>query len=101
MTKALPHPAPAGNMKPADELLTVRQRLRELKDREEVLREVLLGDPAARIGDFALVRVSQRATSRLDRKAAEKALGSLSRFDVKGSCDVLLVDEIIRPGRNA
>lgn len=101
MTKAMPHPATSSNMKPADEMLTIRQRIKELKDREDSLREILLENPAARVGDFALVRVSKRATSRLDRKAAEKVVGSLARFDVKGDCDVITVDEIVRPARSA
>jgi hypothetical protein len=45
-------------------------------------------------GDFAVARFVKRATSRFDRKAAEKELGSLARFDEKGETVALMVDEL-------
>ena len=72
------------NMKPADELYQVRQRIKALSEREAELKAAILEGSADTIGDFAMAWIVKRATTRFDRKAAEAELGSLERFDVKG-----------------
>lgn len=82
------------NMKPADELLTVRQKIKELQAREAELKSGLIARDLDPCGDFALVSISSRKTKRFDRKAAEDELGDLSRFDVTGETTVLKVEAL-------
>lgn len=62
---------------PADELYAVRQRLRELSDREKILRALVLVDPAARVGNAYLVEVKDVQTSRVDLKELRAAAPEL------------------------
>jgi hypothetical protein len=82
------------NLKPADELLTIRRKIKELQERESELKDGMLSGEIDMGGDFAVARLVKRASTRFDRKAAEKELGSLSRFEVKGETIALLVDEL-------
>lgn len=82
------------NLKPADELLTVRNRIKELQEREKVLKAGMLSNEFAFEGDFAIARLVKRKTSRFDKKAAEAELGDLSRFNVKSETTALLVEEL-------
>lgn len=82
------------NLKPADELLTIRRKIKELQDREKELKDGMQSGELSTSGDFAVARFVKRTTSRFDRKAAEKELGSLARFDEKGETVALMVDEL-------
>jgi hypothetical protein len=82
------------NMKPADELLTVRRRIKELQGREEELKEGFKTGALNRSGDFAIVSVTKRKSKRFDRKAAEAELGSLKKYDVDGEAVVVNVEEL-------
>lgn len=84
------------NLKPADELLSVRQKIKELQAREAELKDAMTADPALLSGDFAVAHFVKRGSSRFDRKAAEAELGSLARFDVKGETVALMVSELAR-----
>jgi len=57
------------NLKPADELKSIRDRIKELQVREAVLREGIIAGTLDAVGVMA------------DRKSAEAELGDLSRFD--------------------
>lgn len=82
------------NMKPADELLQIRARIKELTAREEELKEGFKSGDLVRSGDFAIVTVTKRKSKRFDRKAAEAEVGSLVRFDVEGEAVVVRVEEL-------
>jgi len=84
------------NMKPADELLTVRKRIKELQAREKEIADGIKAGDLEDAGDFAIARVVKRSTTRFDKKAAEAELGDLSRFNVKGETVALLVDELVQ-----
>ncbi len=84
------------NLKPADELLTIRRKIKELQERESELKEGMQNGELSMNGDFAIARLVKRASTRFDRKAAEKELGSLAKFDVEGETVALLVDELVQ-----
>jgi hypothetical protein len=69
------------NLKPADELKSIRDRIKELQAREAELREGIIAGKLDAVGVMAIafVTTSQRRT--FDRKTAEAELGSLARFD--------------------
>jgi hypothetical protein len=82
------------NMKPADELLTIRKRIKELQAREKEISDGIKSGDLEDAGDFAIARLSTRKTTRFDKKAAEAELGDLSRFNVTGETVALLVEEL-------
>lgn len=82
------------NMKPADELLSIRQKIKALQAREAEIKELMVSGDADLFGDFAIAKISTRKTTRFDRKAAEAELGTLERFDVKGEAVTLTVEEL-------
>ena len=82
------------NLKPADELLTLRQRIKALQAREDEIKAGMKSGELEMNGDFALAHFVKRNTSRFDRKAAEAELGDLSRFDVKSETVALIVSEL-------
>lgn len=85
------------NMKPADELLSVRQKIKALQEREAELKAGMQSGDLSLDGDFALARLMKRNTTRFDRKAAEEELGSLKRFEVKSETVALVVEELHQP----
>jgi hypothetical protein len=85
------------NLKPADELLSVRQKIKELQDREKDLRNGIVSGDFDTHGDFAAVLITKRKAKRFDRKAAEAELGSLSRFDVETESTVVRIEELQNP----
>ena len=82
------------NLKPADELLSIRQKIKTLKAREEEIKDAMLAGNADLSGDFALAFFVKKQASRFDRKAAEAEVGSLARFDVKSETVALMVNEL-------
>lgn len=84
------------NMKPADELLSIRQKIKDLQAREAEIKEGIASGAMPTNGDFAICRLSTRKTTRFDRKAAEAELGSLARFDVTGEAVALLVEALVQ-----
>lgn len=82
------------NLKPADELLSIRQRIKALQAREDEIKAGMKSGELEMSGDFALASLSTRNSSRFDRKAAENELGDLSRFEVKTEITVLTVSEL-------
>lgn len=85
------------NMKPADELLMVRQKIKEMQEREKALKEGIASGEFETSGDFAVASITKRKTKRFDRKAAEAEIGSLSRFDVESESTVIRVEELENP----
>lgn len=85
------------NMKPADELLWVRERIKALKAREDELRVGMVDGSLDRSGDFAVVFITKRPSKRFDRKAAEAELGSLSRFETTTESTVVRVEQLETP----
>ena len=82
------------NMKPADELFTIRKRIKEMQERENEIKSAMQSGEMETHGDFAIARFVKRRSKRFDRKAAEAELGSLARFDVESETTALLVDEL-------
>jgi len=82
------------NLKPADELLSVRRRIKELQERENELKAGMQSGKMELSGDFAVAHFVKRGSTRFDRKAAEAELGSLARFDVKSETVALMVSEL-------
>lgn len=85
------------NMKPADELLTLRSRIKELQAREKELTEGIKAGEIDPQGDFAVAFITKRATRRFDRKAAEAEVGDPSKFDVVGETKALRIEELTNP----
>lgn len=84
------------NMKPVDELLTLRKRIKELQAREKEIADGIKSGDLDDAGDFAVARLVKKSTTRFDKKAAEAELGDLSRFNVKGETVALMVDELVQ-----
>jgi len=84
------------NMKPADELFSIRAKIKALQEREAEIKDGMTKGTMSLCGDFAAASIVKRASSRFDRKAAEAELGSLSRFDVKGETVALMVAELVQ-----
>ena len=82
------------NMKPADELMTIRKRIKELQAREKEIADGIKSGDLDEVGDFAIANLSTRKTTRFDKKAAEEELGDLSRFNVTGETVALTLDEL-------
>jgi hypothetical protein len=85
------------NKKPADELLFIRERIKQLQAREAELKDGIRSGALDNFGDYAIAAISKRKTKRFDRKAAEAELGDLSRFDVEGETIVIRVEELTNP----
>ena len=85
------------NLKPADELWSIRQKVKELKAREDELRDGILAGELDTHGDFAIAMITKRNQKRFDRKAAETELGSLSRFDSQAEITMIRVEELSNP----
>jgi hypothetical protein len=83
------------NLKPADELKSVRDQIKELQIREAILRDGIISGEMSATGAFAIAFVDKRKSKRFDRKAAEAELGELSRFDVPTEMTVVSVRERI------
>lgn len=82
------------NLKPADELLTVRTRIKELQAREAEIKAGMQSGEMEMAGDYAVAHFVKRNTTRFDKKAAEAELGDLSRFNVTGETVALMVEEL-------
>lgn len=61
-------PVDRPNTPPADELFSVRDEIKRLKAREEVLRTLMLSDPSARTGNLYAVEIKTVTTKRTDLK---------------------------------
>lgn len=53
---------------PADELHAVRQQLKTLGEREQVLKQLMLSDPSARTGNQFIVELCEVTARRTDLK---------------------------------
>ncbi len=82
------------NLKPADELLTVRNKIKDLKKREDEIKAGMVAGDLDLSGDYAIAKLITASSSRFDRKAAEKELGSLDRFVKKTETKKLMVEEL-------
>lgn len=69
------------NLKPADELKSIRDRIKELEAREKILRDGIIAGDFDAVGTMAIAFVTKQKRRTFDRKAAEAELGDLSRFD--------------------
>lgn len=83
----------ATNMKPADELKSVRERIKELQARETELREGIISGELNPVGAMAIAFVTKQARKTFDRKSAEAELGDLSRFDRPGEVIMVRVQD--------
>jgi hypothetical protein len=63
------------NRHPIDQLADLRAKIRELKDREDALRRVILGGRCSLVGDEFEATIKKQITSRLDQSAAIRELG--------------------------
>jgi len=81
------------NLKPADELKSVRDRIKELQTREAELREGIIAGSLDAVGVTAIAFVTKQTRKTFDRKAAEAELGDLSRFERPGETIVVRVQE--------
>jgi hypothetical protein len=59
---------PPEQMPPCDELGAVRDQLKALKEREAVLRDLMLSDPSARTGNKLIAELSDVTTQVVDLK---------------------------------
>lgn len=84
------------NLKLADELFTVRQEIKRLQAREAEIKDALSAPDADLSGAYTIAHWVKRGSTRFDRKAAEKELGPLDRFDVNGETVALMVSELVR-----
>lgn len=82
------------NMKPADELLSIRQKMKELQAREKEIKDGMKAGELEMNGDFSFAHFVTRKQRRFDRKAAEAEVGDLSRFEVESEGTALMVNEI-------
>lgn len=86
------------NLKPVDEFFSVREKIKELKVREDELKQLISDlSPEERVGDFALVSISERKSKRFNRKAAEQELGDLSRFETSSISKVFRAEPLENP----
>lgn len=82
------------NLKPADELFTIREKIKALQNREKELKTQMISGDASLQGEFTIARIVKRKTSRFDKKAAEEELGCLKRFNKTSETTALLIDEL-------
>ena len=83
------------NMKPADELKTIRDQIKALQAREAELRDGLIAGEMDLVGNFAIASVTRQTRKTLDRKAAEAELGSLAKFEKPTEVTVVKVEDRI------
>lgn len=63
------------NRKPPDELADVRERIKELKGREDELRDLLLSGEVDLVGDDYAARISTVTQQRVDSKKIRREFG--------------------------
>lgn len=85
------------NLRPADELFSIRAQIKDLKAREDELRDGILSGDLDTHGDFTIATISKRKSKRFDRKAPEAELGDLSRFDSQTEVTMIRVEELSNP----
>jgi hypothetical protein len=56
------------NLPPADELFALRAEIRQLTERENALKTLMISDPSARTGNSYCVEIKEVTTSRTDLK---------------------------------
>jgi hypothetical protein len=54
------------NLPPADELFALRAEIRQLTERENALKALMINDPSARTGNRYLVEIKEVTTNRCD-----------------------------------
>lgn len=69
------------NLKPADELLEIREKIKDLRKREDYIKDAMLSGALEMEGDFAIAEFKRQTRRTFDRKEAEKELGTLVRFE--------------------
>ena len=65
----------SSNRKPPDELADLREHIKALKERETVLRELMLAGHVSLIGDDFEVVISKSKTEKVDTTAMKRELG--------------------------
>jgi hypothetical protein len=69
------------NRKPADELAWLRQQIRDLQEREDYIKRMIVSGDMSPEGDEHFVIVEDRTQNRLDREKIKARLGKdLSAF---------------------
>lgn len=66
------NPEATPNVPPADELFDVREKIRQLTERERVLRQLMISDAEARTGNSYLVEIRKANVTRTDMKELRK-----------------------------
>lgn len=66
------------NTSPADELLSVRERIKELQVREKDLKATLIADPDARMGRYAVASVVESERVSIDTKRLKEEYPDLA-----------------------
>ncbi|MGY2987680.1 hypothetical protein [Bradyrhizobium sp. USDA 4508] len=64
------------NRKPPDELADVRERIKELKGREDELRDLLIEGKADPVGDEYVAKISEQEGERIDSKKLRAKFGT-------------------------
>ena len=82
------------NLKPADELLHIREQIKTLQVRESDLKDGFKKGNLDKHGDYAIVLVQKRKSKKFNRKAAEAVVGDLTRFDEVSESIVVRCDAL-------
>lgn len=80
MTKELPVDMHKSNVHPADKLFELREQIRYLKRKEQLVRDYLLENTQDLVGDFVEVVITHPTRQVLSRDKLEAALGDLSEY---------------------
>lgn len=87
------------NRHPADELAEVRQKMRELKEREDELRNELLALPLVeRIGVRYVALAVERASRNINIEKLKNELGNIDRFYKTTNFTMLKLEKLIEEG---
>ena len=81
------------NLKPADELASIRQKIKDLKACEKELRAGMLDGSIGLSGEYTNARFVTRTSKRLNRKLLEEELGDISRFMVETETKYLKLED--------
>jgi len=72
--------SPTDQLLPADALYVLREGIKEFNTREKKLRQLLINDADARIGEWRIARLSTFSRTKLDEKLLLAEFGDLSSY---------------------
>jgi hypothetical protein len=84
------------NRKPPDELADVRERMKELKRREDELKAELIAGKVELVGDEFVARISKVTSERIDSKKLRQEIAAeqLAPFLVTSTATVVNVERM-------